>query len=328
MALKDYQNEIAGIVDAVWTSVKAFVHQVSKQDIIDKLESKKVLLKLDGLDELSSSLREKFSRNLDTSIKKYPENNVVMTSRPTNSFVSYSSFFVLNIEPLTKPQAIQLVTKFNYWDEHAKSSFLKDLNEHLYKSHKEFASNSLLLTVMLMTYTTFGEVPAKRHEFYKLAYDIMAKVHDATKGSFKRPFNIKLTPDELSKLFSEFYARTYRKEKIEFTSKEFAFDMDKVLNKSAITKAKGVISDFLLDLKDNLCIMYKEGNRYYFIHRSFQEYFTAVYFANGYDENLKKSGLFSRKQLQIHQQIIRLICSTTWSQKKLNTISFCRILMS
>ena len=36
--------------------------------------------------------------------------------------------------------------------------------------------------------------------------------------------------------------------------------------------------------------MYSEGERYYFIHRSFQEYFTAVYFASEYDANLVKVG--------------------------------------
>ena len=36
--------------------------------------------------------------------------------------------------------------------------------------------------------------------------------------------------------------------------------------------------------------MYSEGERYYFIHRSFQEYFTAVYFASEYDTNLVKVG--------------------------------------
>ena len=49
---------------------------------------------------------------------------------------------------------------------------------------------------------------------------------------------------------------------------------------------------FLDDLKDNLCIMYKEGEKYYFIHRSFQEYFAAVYFAYDYDDNLGQVGKF------------------------------------
>ena len=116
---------------------------------------------LDGLDELQSSLYEKFNSDLEDFIKAYAGNSVIITSRPTNSFVSYSSFSVFSIDPLTKSQAIQLVKKLKYWDEQAKSDFLRALERNLYRTHKEFASNPLLLTIMLMTYTTFGEVPAK-----------------------------------------------------------------------------------------------------------------------------------------------------------------------
>ena len=55
-------------------------------------------------------------------------------------------------------------------------------------------------------------------------------------------------------------------------------------------ETKATSRDFLLDLTQNLCIMYREGDNYGFIHRSFQEYFTAVYLMSGYDSNLKDVG--------------------------------------
>lgn len=262
-------------------------------DLIRKLESEEVFLMLDGFDELQSSLREKFNADLDEFIKAYSGNSVIITSRPVDSFVSYAKFSVFKIEPLTKQQTIRLISKLSYWNEQAKSDFLRALDRNLYRTHKEFASNPLLLTIMLMTYTTFGEVPAKIHVFYAKAYETMARLHDATKGSYQRPFNTQLTPEELAKLFAEFCARTYLKERIEFTNEEFAFYMDKIINKNSVAKAKSVTSrNFLLDLTNNLCIMYREGEKYYFIHRSFQEYFAALYFAFDYDENLKKVGYF------------------------------------
>ena len=291
--LKDYRDKTQGIVDFAWKAVQAFDSEISKQNISDMLRNKKVLLMLDGLDELQSSLYEKFNSDLEDFIKAYAGNSVIITSRPTNSFVSYSSFSVFSIDPLTKSQAIQLVTKLKYWDEQAKSDFLRALERNLYRTHKEFASNPLLLTIMLMTYTTFGEVPAKMHVFYTKAYETMARLHDATKGSYRRPFLTSLTPEELAKLFSEFCARTYWKEKVEFTSEEFASFMDKIIGKSSFAKTRNVTSsNFLLDLERNLCIMYHEGNKHYFIHRSFQEYFAALYFVFDYDENLKKVGTF------------------------------------
>ena len=295
--IKDYTNNIHDIVDFLLKFVRAFDPKISRQNIIQKLENGRVLLMLDGLDELTSALREKFNSDIENFIKMYPENTVIMTSRRTDEFVSYTRFSVFDIELLTKKQAIQLIKKLSYWDEQAKSDFLKALEKDLYRTHRQFASNPLLLTIMLMTYTTFGEVPAKMHVFYAKAYETMARLHDATKGSFQRPFHTKLTPEEFAKLFAEFCARTYKEEKVEFTREEFAFYMDKVLNgksKTAeVAKACGVTSaDCLKDLTHNLCIMYHEGEKYYFIHRSFQEYFAALYFAFDYDSNLRKVGAF------------------------------------
>ncbi len=297
VTLKDYREKTQGIIDFIWKSVKAFSPRISRQSIIAKLDDRNVLLMLDGFDELQSSLREKFNADLDDFIKAYPGNNVVMTSRPINSFVSYSRFSVFNIEPLTKNQALQLIRKLSYWDEEAKINFIKALDKELYQTHKEFASNPLLLTIMLMTYTTFGEVPTKMPVFYAKAYETMARLHDATKGSYQRPFYTKLTPEELRTVFAGFCARTYQKEKIEFTNKEFTFFMDKAIAKSSSMAGKNVSSqDFLLDLTNNLCIMYREGEKYYFIHRSFQEYFAALYFAFDYDENLRKVGAFFERK--------------------------------
>jgi len=216
-----------------------------------------------------------------------------MTSRPIyDSFVSFSKFSVFDIKPLTKPQALELVGKLEFWDDIAKNNFMKALDSKLYSSHWEFASNPLLLTIMLMTYSAFGEVPAKMHVFYSKAYETMARLHDASKGSFKRPLHTNLTPEEFSKYFAEFCARTYRDEILEFDERSFTAYMTKVLRGSSAESKEITPHDFLLDLTDNLCIMYREGSTYYFIHRSFQEYFAAVHFSSEYDAKLTRIGNF------------------------------------
>lgn len=295
LSLKDYKESTTGIVDFIWKSAKEFDPKLLQKDIISALQKKSLVLLLDGLDEIQSSVREAFDTDLEAFIKSYPGNMVIITSRPVNSFVAYTKFSVFDIQELTKKQALELVNKLDFWDITAKTNFMDALNRHLYHSHYQFASNPLLLTIMLMTYSSFGEVPAKMHVFYSKAYETMARLHDASKGSFKRPLHTKLTPEEFAKLFAEFCARTYRDEILEFDSRLFTSYMTKVL-KGTYAESRGVLPrDFLLDLTDNLCIMYREGEKYYFIHRSFQEYFAAVYFASGYDAKLNKVGDFFEK---------------------------------
>ena len=79
---------------------------------------------------------------------------------------------------------------------------------------------------------------------------------------------------------------------MEFDERSFNAYMSKVLRGTS-AESKGITPhDFLLDLTNNLCIMYREGSTYYFIHRSFQEYFTAVHFSSEYDAKLTRIGDF------------------------------------
>lgn len=295
LSLKDYKEDTNSIVDFIWKSVKDFDPALTHANVINSLQNRELVLLMDGLDEIQTSARDSFDTDLEAFIKSYPGNMIVITSRPVYSFIAYSKFSVFDIKPLTKPQAIALINKLEFWDITAKKNFMEALDRQLYFSHYQFASNPLLLTIMLMTYSSFGEVPAKMHVFYSKAYETMARLHDATKGSFKRPLHTKLTPEDFAKLFAEFCARTYKDEELEFTEITFSSYMKKVLKDTLAEKSGVTPHDFLLDLTDNLCIMYREGEKYYFIHRSFQEYFAAVHFASGYDAKLYKVGNFFEK---------------------------------
>lgn len=293
LSLKDYKETTNNVVDFIWKSVCEYDSEISRKVIIDALQNRELVLLLDGYDEIQTSVRESFQSDLEAFIKSYNGNTIIMTSRPIyDSFVSFSKFSVFDIKPLTKKQALALIDKLEFWDEAAKKSFMEALDNKLYSSHWQFASNPLLLTIMLMTYSSFGEVPAKMHVFYSKAYETMARLHDASKGSFKRPLHTNLTPEEFAKYFAEFCARTYRDEMLEFDERSFNAYMSKVLRGTS-AESKGITPhDFLLDLTDNLCIMYREGSTYYFIHRSFQEYFVAVHFSSEYDAKLTRIGNF------------------------------------
>lgn len=295
ISLKDYKEDTSSIIELAWNTVKEYDHAMPLKHIIKMLEEKRIILLLDGIDEIQSSLRDAFHNDLESFIKTYTGNSVFLTSRPIHAFISYARFSLFDIEPLSKLQALSLINKLEFWDEKRKQDFITAMDISLYTSHTEFASNPLLLTIMLMTYTSFGEVPAKMHIFYSKAYETMARLHDNTKGSYKRPLYTGLTPEEFAKYFAQFCARTYTNEILEFTYITFAEHMNKVIKD--IPNSAGIeAKDFLLDLTDNLCIMYHEGEKYYFIHRSFQEYFTALYFASDFEDDLMRFGEYLEGQ--------------------------------
>ena len=293
--LKDYKESYSDLEAFMLKAVNEFAPNAILDELEKKLEMDQVILLLDGLDEIKSGMKESFDDNLVSFVKRFPNCVVVLTSRPISNFVSYAAFNVYDILPLDKKQAVALIKKLEFWDEKAKEDFLVALNRKLFTSHYEFASNPLLLTIMLMTYSNYGDIPAKMHAFYAEAYKTMARAHDATKGSFQRTLYTGLSPERFAVYYSAFCARTLVKEQLEFTTDEFVQQMKKAIGdipkEDDDEGASLSPSDFLRDLIDNLCIMYTEGDIVYFIHRSFQEYFAAVYFSSD-DEILCKAGRF------------------------------------
>ena len=102
-----------------------------------------------------------------------------------------------------------------------KEKFRAELQNTLFVTHREFTQNPLLLTIMLMTYEQFAEIPSKMHIFYREAYAALSQKHDASKGAYKRVLKTGLTADRFADYFAEFCARSYRDEKFEFTEVEF-----------------------------------------------------------------------------------------------------------
>lgn len=290
-SLKDYKNTAITIEEFIYSAIASFVPEISRDKVKELIQERTIIALLDGLDEIPGSIKTAFFSNVDSYVKRYPGARIVISSRPTPLFVQLSRFHVLEILPLTRDQAVEMVEKIDFWDPEAQKSFIHALKRHLYRSHKEFASNPLLLTIMLMTYSYYGDIPGRMHIFYAKAYETMARLHDATK-LLKRPFSTGLTPEDFAKYFSEFCARTYKDEVLEFTEIDFSRYMDKIIKKIPVGERRITSSDFLIDLTDNLCIMYCEGNKYYFIHRSFQEYFTAVFFSSALENKLLKLGDF------------------------------------
>ncbi len=291
--LKDYNDTYDGLLDYIFEKFEGLGGTDNIDDFSELLMQGVCLLLFDGLDEIKSDYRKKFEHDLDIFADKYTENMFVISSRPTGSFVSLHRFTVLDLCPFTKEQALALIDKLDFRPDEPiiKENFRRELETSLFISHREFTQNPLLLTIMLMTYEQFAEIPSKMHIFYREAYVALSQKHDASKGAYKRVLKTGLTADQFADYFAEFCARSYRDEKFEFTDVLF----DKYFN-SLHERTKGpagvTASDFRDDLVENMCLMFYESGKYHFTHRSFQEYFCALYFSKQKDKTLKAIGDF------------------------------------
>ena len=276
--LKDFNDEEHLDLEKLLLKKLNQFHNTFQEEYLNyALQSGCFLFLLDGYDELYSENQKEFFKKLNDFCDKYPENHYILSSRPysESEFIEFQRFTVLKAVPFTKEQAISLITKIEYPDEELKNKFIRDLDSGLYDRHDSFASNPLLLNIMLSTYNDYAEIPQKLHLFYYQAFDTMLSKHDATK-SYRRKMLSDLSSDTFKECFAVFCFLTYQKAKTEFTFPE----IEEIFKKFP-PRIKNVlnIGNFIHDLEYCLCVLYKEGNRYKFSHRSFQEYFVA-YFLN------------------------------------------------
>ena len=220
--LKDFNEE--GHLDLEKLLLKKLnqFHNTFQEEYLDyALQSGCFLFLLDGYDELYSENQKEFFKKLNDFCDKYPENHYILSSRPysESEFIEFQRFTVLKAVSFTKEQAISLITKIEYPDEELKDKFIRDLESGLYDRHKSFASNPLLLNIMLSTYNDYAEIPQKLHLFYYQAFDTMLSKHDATK-SYRRKMLSDLSSDTFKECFAIFCFLTYQKAKTEFTFPE------------------------------------------------------------------------------------------------------------
>ena len=191
ITLKDFDIPTVSVLDLVISTIDKFGTKLEHEKIKKLLESGKCVILLDGLDEISTRLASTFEKGLDEFVDCYPLNQYIISSRPYKSFISYDRFSVLSVEPFSKEQAIELIDRLEFRTDEPeiKAKFRSELDKTLYKTHREFTENPLLLTIMLMTFEQFAEVPSKMHIFYREAFIALSKNLDASKGAYKRNLN-------------------------------------------------------------------------------------------------------------------------------------------
>lgn len=248
----------------------------NKEQLDYALKLGKVLFILDGFDEINNEEREHIEKEILSLSNNYHGIRILISSRYDSRFSSWEEFYQYRVQDLDKNKALTLINKLDY-DRQVKHAFMKELDNKLYESHKSFASNPLLLTMMLLTYEQIAEIPNKVHLFYEQAFLTLFNKHDSLKSLYKRKSYTQLPLDDFKRCLEAFCLLSYTDRLYYFEE----YQINKYLNNSI--KLSGVNTNsesFLNDLLDSVCILQRDGLGLTFTHRSFQEYFSAQFLVN------------------------------------------------
>lgn len=281
ITLRNISIENLDLIDFIFSEFNRHDPSLKLSDLMTILKQGSAVLLFDGLDEVKQSSREKFDIEFDRLLDQYPLNYIVVSSRPGSTYGSLHRLEKYELMPFTLEQGIEMVSKIDNYAirKSIRNSFIQDLKDDKFKFSKDekvkFLGNPLLLTILLLAYENYHDIPTKRYQFYGMAYDALAQKHDAKKN-LRRDFVSGLEPEAFKKLFAEFCAITYADESYSFTEDELVEYTQKVINANKLEISPEL---FIEDLTRKVCLLYLDGGKYYFIHRSFQEYFAAFFFS-------------------------------------------------
>lgn len=301
--LKDFDETAATLYDYTYSKIGVFDRKMTAFHFEELLSRGSCILLFDGLDEIGAGFTKRFERELEELTDRFPGNMFILSSRSFQSFVSYDRFSLFRLMPFNPRQAMLLIDRLEFRpDEPAiKEKFLAALEKTLHRTHPSFTENPLLLTIMLLTFEQFAEVPSKMHVFYREAFEVLGKRHDASKGAYKRALKTGLSADVFADYFAELCFHSYNAGKFELTAEEFASFYNNLNTRITANDKKTTANDFLEDLCSNLCLMYFEGDKYHFTHGSFQEYFCALFFSKQKDRFITQlGGFFEKHQTRMH----------------------------
>jgi hypothetical protein len=252
--------------------------------IKEKLAKGKCLLLLNALDEVPKEKREKLKEKLQGFTRQYP-NKIYLTSR----IVGYGGNFLgdtkeVEIVPFSQPQIEQYIKTWfvnaaEYLTDNSVSA--RGLIEELRQKPQinGLAQNPLLLSLICSLYQEKELVlPARRSQLYETAVDLMLNQWRRNRDETINPWKVKAKIKFLEKLAYDFSCEGKQ-----------VFSEDDLYEKAeAFLKGEEIPSllknsnteKLLLELTEEDGIIQKfheEGKQYLFLHRTFQEYFTACY---------------------------------------------------
>ncbi|MCX7923152.1 MAG: hypothetical protein N3B21_14260 [Clostridia bacterium] len=300
--LKDLNNNEYTLKECIYNTISNLKFDLEEKYFYEALESGCFVFYFDAFDEIQENKKNLVAKEIIDISDKYDNNYYIVSSRLSDRFVGWNRFKEMNVIPLSKEQSVELIKKLKY-DDMSKEKFLIELDQNLYDKHSSFASNPLLLTIMLMTFDQYAKIPEKVHLFYQQAFETLYSKHDATKGVFSRQMGTDLAIDDFTKILSSFCTLSY-------IDSNTTFDNGTVIEYlSNAKKLEGIkfnVENFKRDLIESVCILIQDGLGYAFTHRSFQEYFTARFISNLSSEEqqdlLKK--LFYKKPASINIDIV------------------------
>ena len=277
------------------------------------LKEGKLLILLDGLDEIHYNNRHSVIDTIQKFVKNYNKNRFIISCRIAAYQNRFNHFTYVEIADFDNIQIKQYID--NWFDseldkqEKIAANFWYLIQQAEYKAVKELARTPLLLTLLCLIYQDSATLPSNPALLYSKVFETLLSRWDASKRIRRDNVYQQLTIRRQENLLSEIAYYNFVQNKQFFTKKEIIKQIESFLtsklhdlqniNGEAILNAISVQQGILVE---------KAHSVYSFSHLALQDYLTAQYIVDhNLIENIVSNNLTDTRWQEVFQLVAGLM---------------------
>lgn len=265
--------EESSILDYLKQQLEDIGLSLIEGDVEILLQSRKVVLMLDGFDEVTSSRRHRLLNEINQLKTRY-NCSVIVTSRPGTEICTEIDIINFKVKTLNCNEIISIISKL---DRNAVNEELKDLIINNVQLQGTLVS-PILVNLLYVCYPYLDIVPKNVIDFYDKLFITLFSRHDKIKN-FNRERSSQVSSIEAGNIFNAFCFDSLNKNVMEFTEESLYKFLHSALklNGTSLELTEKVQNDLI----DITCLIQKDGfDKYLFLHKSIQEFHAAKFIAS------------------------------------------------
>ncbi len=290
LELKRCTDDLIDIEALIADEFKTCGYPRPEQRAKTTLKSGKLLILLDGLDEVPAMNVDNVICKIEDFVDRYNQNRFIVSCRMAARTRRLKQFTDVEIAEFDDSQIKAYIDNWfastpelqqRQPNEKMKTAeqCWQALNEHCFEATKELARNPLLLAFLCMAYNDLGNFPENRVDLYEKVLNIIIKEWEAEKGaprdsSVNQYLNI-LTE---KRLLYEIAMKNFEMDRLFFSESELVDHIQEFGERSANIPPIFDASKILETIVVEQGLLVERGSGVYsFFHLTFHEYLTANY---------------------------------------------------
>jgi hypothetical protein len=280
LELKKFREETIDIKQEIVKELGIHHFPAAETLVESLLDEGKLLILLDGLDEVPSHNLDKVIDHIEDFVDKHSKNSFVASCRIAAYRSSFRRFRDVTIAEFDNEQIEQFINRwFNSAEDQSlevAAKYWEMLNQAEHQATKELAQTPLLLTFLCLIYDRKQMLPSKRSTLYGNALDIILYEWSAQKRIGKDSIHEKLYPDLEKILLAGIAYESFRQDELFFSKKTITTHISKFLA-DTIENPKYLNADAVLtaiEVQQGILVK-RATDAYSFSHLTLQEYLTA-----------------------------------------------------